>query len=226
MSPRPIRLRELITKNMEPKSKKMLVLVAVVIVVALIVLVAAMQSRKNMQPEATPSDNQTNTQTQTTPEATTSAPVIALPEAIKDATIVAPGASPITKDDKVVTLDGKQTVNNVSETSPLAPSQSGPVKIDNLAPSVIKITASASGYTPNSFTVKPGAAVTVALTGIDSAHTLVYEDASMSAVDLGVYKDETKVISFNAPTKPGEYIFFCNVGAHRSRGEQGKMIVK
>ena len=214
---------------MENKSKKMLVLLGVIVVIILIIVVAALQGKKKAgtgtqinQPAATPAE----TTPATGPEGgTTTAPVVN--EILKDATIAAPGASAITKDNKVVTLEGKQTVNNVEQTSPLAPSESGPVKKENLSDSVIKLGVSAAGFSPNEFTVKPGAAVSVSITATDAyAHSLVFDDPSLSAIGIGVYSNETRVISFNAPTKAGEYAFYCNVGNHRSRGEAGKMIVK
>jgi plastocyanin len=213
---------------MENKSKKMLILLGVIVVIALIIVVAVYQNKKNTGTTG-PQTNQPTTGTAepgaTTGETTQSPEVVS--EILKEATIVAPGASAITKDNKVVNLEGQQTVNNVEATSPLAPSESGPVAVAALAPSVIKLEVSAAGYSPKEFTVKPGAAVSVSITATDAfAHSLVFEDASLSAIGVGVYSKETRVISFNAPTKAGEYIFYCNVGNHRSRGEVGKMIVK
>ena len=215
---------------MENKTKKLLVLLGVVVVIALIIIVAAMQGKKQSgttgtqtnQPGVTAGSEEAPV---ATPDATATAPVVN--EILKDATIAAPGASAITKDNKVVTLDGKQTVNSVEQTSPLAPSESGPVKKEDLPASVIKLDISAAGFTPKEFTVKPGAAVSMSITASDSfAHSLVFDDASLSAIGIGVYAHETRVISFNAPTKAGNYTFYCNVGNHRSRGEMGTMIVK
>lgn len=207
----------------------MLVLLGVIVVIALIIVVAASQGNKKVETVMPQTNEPSATQTEQTPAAgeETKAPTPVVNEVLKDATIAAPGASAITKDNKVVTLEGKQTVNNVEQTSPLAPSESGPVKKENLSSSVIKLGVSAAGFSPSEFTVKPGAAVSVSITATDAfAHSLVFEDPSLSAIGIGVYSNETRVISFNAPTKTGEYIFYCNVGSHRSRGEAGKMIVK
>jgi len=215
---------------METKSKKMLILLGVIVVIALIIAVAAFQTKKNAGTIGTTGNQPTGDNVGVDTTGDTQTDTIAAPavnDILKDATIVAPGASAITKDNKVVNLEGVQTVNNVEQTSPLAPSESGPVKVENLAPSVIKLEVSAAGFSPKEFTVKPGAAVSVSITATDSfAHSLVFEDASLSAIGVGVYSKETRVISFNAPTQPGSYIFFCNVGNHRSRGESGTMIVK
>ena len=217
---------------MENKSKKMLVLLGVIVVIILIIVVAALQGKKNTGTEGTPADQPAaNAPTETTPATGPEGEAITAPvvnEILKDATIAAPGASAITKDNKVVTLEGKQIVNNVEQTSPLAPSESGPVKKEDLAADVIKLEVSAAGFSPSEFTVKPGAAVSVSITATDVAHSLAFDDPSLSAIGIGVYagNDNTRVISFNAPTKAGEYTFYCNVGNHRSRGESGKMIVK
>lgn len=206
----------------------MLVLLGVIVVIVLIIVVAASQGKKTGTTQTQPG---VSTPTQTTPgtgeTATTTTPAPVVNEVLKDATIAAPGANPITKDNKVVTQEGKQTVNNVDQTSPLAPSETGPIAKADLPASVVKLDISAAGFTPKEFTVRPGAAVTVSITATDAfAHSLVFDDPSLSALGVGVYSNETRAISFNAPTKAGSYIFYCNVGNHRSRGEVGTMIVR
>jgi len=208
----------------------MLILLGVIVVIVLIIVVAAFQNKKsaNMtgdQSNQPATGDTAGTENGNPADTTAAAPVVN--DILKDATIIAPGASAITKDNKVVNLEGEQTVNNVEQTSPLAPSESGPVKAENLAPSVIKLEVSAAGFNPKEFTVKPGAAVSVSITATDAfAHSLVFEDPNLSAIGIGVYSQETRVISFNAPTQPGSYVFYCNVGNHRARGESGTMIVK
>ncbi len=208
----------------------MLVLLGVIVVIVLIIVVAASQGKKTGTQTPATSQPGGNAPAATTPGAggtatTTPAPVVN--EVLKDATIAAPGANPITKDNKVVTQEGKQTVNSVEQTSPLAPSETGPISKAALPASVVKLDISAAGFSPKEFTVRPGAAVTVSITATDAfAHSFVFDDASLSALGVGVYSNETRAISFNAPTKTGNYTFYCNVGNHRSRGETGTMIVK
>jgi len=214
---------------MENKSKKMLILLGVIVVIALIIVVAVYQNKKNVGTVG-PQTNQPTTGT-TEPGATTGETTLnpeVVSEILKDAVVVAPGANAITKDNKVVNLEGQQIVNNADPTSSLAPSVSRPVNPDALPDNVIKIEISAAGYNPKEFTVKAGEPVSLSITALDTAHALVFEDPSLSAVAIGAYAgvDKTRMITFNAPTKPGEYIFYCNTGNHRSRGEVGKMIVK
>lgn len=148
-------------------------------------------------------------------------------EALQNAKVEAPGANPITADNQVVTVEGKKTLNNVSPTSPQAPSQTAPLKAESLSANVIKVSIGNGAFNPDSFSVNAGSPTTIALTSVDSyAHSFVFDDSSLSAIGLGVYSKETRAVTFNAPTKPGEYTFRCNVGGHAGRGEIGKMIVK
>jgi uncharacterized cupredoxin-like copper-binding protein len=54
----------------------------------------------------------------------------------------------------------------------------------------------------------------------------MFNDPSLSAVAVGVSPRETRAITFNAPSTPGEYPFVCDVPGHAGRGEVGKMIVE
>jgi plastocyanin len=211
---------------MDNKSKTILVIFGIVIVVILLVI-AIFPSKKETNPsnningENTPTAvTETNNQPENT--ATTSSAAV-----LKDARVEAPNANPITTDNKVVTAEGEPTLNNVSQTSSQAPAETGPIKLEQVSTGAVKLEISAAGYNPKEFTVKSGAPVTVAVTSVDAyAHSFVFDDTSLSAIGVGVYGGETRAITFNAPDKPGEYTFFCNVGSHRTRGESGKMIVK
>jgi plastocyanin len=223
---------------MENKTKKMLVLISVLVVLAIIIIAIAAQNKKAAEPTPEelglkPYNEQTAVEATGGPEAEMpgegeALPAEAINEVLKDAVVAAPGANPITTEDKVVTSFGEETRNDVEIASPLAPAQTGPISEEDLAATAIKLEISAAGYSPNEFRVKAGAPVTISLTGIDSAHTIVFEDPSLSAIAIGVYKNETRAITFNAPTQKGEYVFYCNVGGviHKNRGEVGKMIVE
>jgi plastocyanin len=210
---------------MENKTKKLWILLVLVVVLVIIIIVAATQGTKKTQSTAPAEEtNQAPVQNSTN---TNSLPAPIVNNVLKETHVEAPNANPITKDNIVVNQEGRATVNNVSPTSPLAPAETGPVKKENLAASVVKLDVNASGYTPKEFTVKPGAPVTIALTSVDdSVHSLVFADPSLAALGVGVYSKETRAITFNAPKQAGTYVFYCNVGSHRSRGEEGKMIVK
>jgi len=141
--------------------------------------------------------------------------------------VAAPGTSPIsTSTGEVVTPEGKPVQNDVIPGTPQAPQQSNPTAPEALPAAAIKLSVSASGYSPNQFTVKAGAPVTLSVTSGDTqTHIFMFDDASLSAVAIGVAPGETRAITFNAPTKKGDYTFKCDVPGHASRGETGKMIV-
>lgn len=211
---------------MENKTKKLWVLLGVLVVIVLIIVVAASQGKKKA---AAPVEQTTPiSQPVTEPTATPVTPTVTI-EALKDAKVEAPGASAVTKDNKVVTLTGEVTRTDVGQSSPLAPAMTRAIDKEQLAPTAIKLDVSAAGYSPKEFTVSAGAPVTLALTSTDSSlHGLVFEDGAMSAIGLTSRPNQTRAVTFNAPTQPGEYTFFCNVGGvlHKNRGEIGKMIVK
>lgn len=137
------------------------------------------------------------------------------------------GASTVTKDDIVVTPTGQAVLNNADPMTENAPRQTAPITVSDLPSTAIKLNISATGYTPNNFTVKPGEVVTLSVTSIDTqTHVFKFNDPSLSAIAVGVAPQETRAITFNAPTTPGEYSFYCWVPGHSGRGEVGKMIVK
>lgn len=142
--------------------------------------------------------------------------------------VAVPGASPVSDEGKVIAPTGQVAKNNVEPGTPEAPQQSEVITPKEVPKEAIKIIISASGFSPPSFTVKAGEAVTLVL-GIGDAQTHIFkfDDPSLSAVATGVGPgDPMRAITFNAPTAPGEYAFHCDVPGHAARGEVGKMIVK
>ncbi len=140
--------------------------------------------------------------------------------------VVAPGASAITSDGQVVTEEGNPVKLNVEPLSPEAPSQSDPIAESEVPTSAIEIEVSAEGFKPAEFSVSSGDAVSISITSTDTqTHVFRFDSAQLSAVAVGVGPGETRLISFNAPSK-GEYTFFCDVPGHKGRGEIGKMVVK
>ncbi len=219
----------------------MFIIIAAVIVIALIVIAVVASGKKKVNINNPSNQNTTNEQTNnsaaennsTGENSATNTPLAAsdagaVNPALKDATVVVPGANPITKDNKVVTSDGKATVNNVSPMGPNAPQQTSALaSTEKLAASVIKVSVTSSGFTPAQFSTNAGAPTTIAVTSGDkSTHILMFDSADLSAVAVGAGPGETRAITFNAPTKAGEYTFRCDIPGHAGRGEVGKMIVK
>ena len=139
-------------------------------------------------------------------------------EDMEEATVVVHGTSPVVNDREVKT--------DAAPMSPEAPYQSPPSSKDELPENVIKLKVSADGWNPSEFTVQADSPITIFVSSVDSfTHVFKFEDPSLSAVAIGVSPGETRVITFNASSEPGEYSFRCDIPGHTRRGEVGKMIV-
>ena len=112
-------------------------------------------------------------------------------------------------------------------TNPKAPAQSLPLEENDVPKDALKLEVTAAGFSPDTFTVKAGEEVTLAVKSADQwVHTFVFEEPSLKDVSLGLASQETRGITFFAPKEKGEYKFFCNVPGHRERGEVGTMTVQ
>lgn len=153
---------------------------------------------------------------------------IEIPDVLREAVVVVPGASPVTRDGLVLTEDGELAQNNIEPMSPGAPRQTEPISEEDLSTGSIRLSVSiAAGWTPNEFVVKAGMPVTLAISSIDeSTYLFKFVDDSLSAVAIGVSPGETRAITFNAPDSPGEYQFISDIPGHVNRGLTGMMIVQ
>jgi plastocyanin len=227
------------------KNKKLFVILGLVLVAAVIVVAAVMMQPKGQEGEQgaevnpnVPSDSKPYLSEEEqamepapTPDGIEGEPMegeeIAIPEVLKEAVIMVEGANPISKEGKVITPEGNDVKNDAVPMSPEAPRQTPPVAKEELPASTIKLDVSAGGWEPAQFTVKAGAAITLAISSVDDfTHVFMFEDPSLSAVAVGVSPGETRAITFNAPSTPGEYPFLCDVPGHAARGEVGMMIVE
>ena len=139
--------------------------------------------------------------------------------------VVAPGTSAVSSTGQVVTKQGQPVKLDAEPGTPEAPQQSNPITTNNIPTGAVKLSVSAEGFSPSSFSVNAGAPVTITLTATDSqTHVLLFDDASLSALAIGVGPGETRAITFNAP-KAGTYGFHCDVPGHSGRGEKGTMKV-
>lgn len=137
------------------------------------------------------------------------------------------GTSPVASSGEVIAPSGIKADNTSVPGSQSAPQQSAPITATEVPPTAIKLSISAAGFVPSTFTVKAGAAVTLSLTGTDQqTHVLRFDDPSLNAVAIGIGPGQTRVITFNAPSKSGDYAFHCDVPGHEARGETGKMTVQ
>lgn len=214
--------------------KMLMVILAAIVVLVLVVMV--INSRKG-EVETTPVGNDNPSgpvtgQEGEAPVAGEEAPVMetivteagqVIPEGSRVEVV---GANPI-MDNVVVTPTGEVTKNDVVPMSPEAPQQTAPISKEQVPNTAIKLEASASGFSPSSFEVKAGAPTTLSVSSVDGiTHVFMFDNPSLGAVAVGVGPNETRAITFNAPTEKGEYTFRCDVPGHAARGETGKMIVK
>ncbi len=211
---------------MNKNNKKLWILLAVLAVIIIIVIVAVAQSSKTgTNGTGKVSSNQATTTVTTTVNgvSTTTTETINL----TDAKVAIPGSvNQITKDNKVVTPEGKPTVTNGIPNAGDAPK---PVLIakEQLPSKAIDVVIKDGKFTPNLFAVAAGSPVSFAITsGDNQTHIVIFTDNSIAAIAMGIGPNETKAITFNAPTKPGDYTFRCEVPGHGDKGEVGKMVVK
>lgn len=92
---------------------------------------------------------------------------------------------------------------------------------------VLKIKVADNAFNPMTFYVEAGAKVNISLTNTNELkHTITFKDPSLANINISVDGGKTKDVSFNAPSSPGTYYFYCATDNHEANGEMGKMIVK
>lgn len=148
-------------------------------------------------------------------------------EIVAESKVVAVGADLISKEGKVISSMGTEVRSDVSYDSPEAPRQTLAMDPEELSEEIIKLSIGPDGFVPNEFKVKAGSAVSLALSGLDdSPHVLAFKSDNLKAVYINLNEGETKTIVFQAPSEKGRYDFYCDFPGHRSRGEEGVMIVE
>lgn len=138
--------------------------------------------------------------------------------AVSEATVVIPGADLINKEQQVISDLGVPVQISVMPNAPDAP-KAVVVNKGKMSEQVIKITVANNEFTPKNFTVTAGAPVSLAFSsGDNKTHIISFREASMAAVAFGISPNQTKAMTFNAPSEPGEYEFFCGVPGHEETG--------
>ena len=206
---------------MEKISKTTWILLGVLAVIVVIIIAVAMQGSK-------PSDKTPVTPPQTGTEVEGEAGEAGVPTGTTDedsplfeSVVVVPGANPINRDQRVITTSGEEVRTDVTGESPLAPQQTLAVEKEELPDEVIKLEASIeNGFSPSNFTVNAGAPVTISITNLETARsmTLAFLDPSLVGVILGAGPSETRAITFNAPSTPGDYEFMDGIPGRSARG--------
>lgn len=146
----------------------------------------------------------------------------------EQAVLVAPESNPISvaSGDVLTRTGDKQANNDLLAGDINAPLQSEPVDPTKLPESAIKIVMSPTAVVPAEFKVRPKQAVALSVTSESSIEIFKFDDSSLSAVAIGLKPGETRVITFNAPEKPGSYKFYSDFAGHRATGAEGVMIVE
>lgn len=110
--------------------------------------------------------------------------------------------------------------------TPENPQQSSPVTESDIPSGTVRISIGSFTFTPSRFTVRAGSVVELAIASEDRTHVFKFNDPSLANVAVGVGPLETRLITFYAPSTPGEYGFYCDVPGHRVGGETGVMVVQ
>lgn len=69
--------------------------------------------------------------------------------------------------------------------------------------------------------VSPGDSVSITFTKNSGFHTFVIDE-----LDLSFTVAEGEVLNFTAPSEPGSYPIYCDIGSHRAFGMEGVLIVE
>ena len=76
-------------------------------------------------------------------------------------------------------------------------------------------------FEPNQISVSAGEEVHITFLENSGFHTFVIDEINLNeSIETGT------TISFTAPSDPGNYAYYCDVGSHRSMGMEGVLIVK
>ncbi|MBM5789834.1 hypothetical protein FJZ23_01975 [Candidatus Parcubacteria bacterium] len=76
-------------------------------------------------------------------------------------------------------------------------------------------------FAPKVIEAKAGENIRIMFTKNTGFHTFVIDEINLKfPIKAG------EALEFKAPTTPGEYTFYCDIGSHRAFGMQGKLIVK
>ncbi len=76
-------------------------------------------------------------------------------------------------------------------------------------------------FEPSVINAAPGESIKITFTENSGFHTFVIDELQLSfAITAG------EALKFTAPTEPGSYSFYCDIGSHRAFGMEGTLIVQ
>lgn len=85
----------------------------------------------------------------------------------------------------------------------------------------ISMEAGNFSFSPNTINAKPGDKIKITFTKNIGFHTFVIDEIE---VKHAIKQGESLI--FTAPSTPGSYAFYCDVGSHKTNGMEGVLIVK
>lgn len=140
-------------------------------------------------------------------------------------TIPAGSVAPVSSSGQVLAPSGKVADNAAPAGAGDSPQETAPLAADQVPQGSVKINVLDTSFSPSSFSVTAGNLVTLTftykMTDLSRGAMIVFGDPSLSGILVVLTPGATKAISFNAPTKSGNYDFFV-----RGTDVKGTMIVK
>lgn len=94
------------------------------------------------------------------------------------------------------------------------------IVVPSTDPLSLTMTAGNFFFDPATIVATPGQTITITFTNIEGEHTFIIDELSMNTTITN-----GSIITFTAPTIPGSYSYFCDVGAHRKLGMEGVLNV-
>ncbi len=143
---------------------------------------------------------------------TSTAPAATTPAATSESLTTIPASSSKSVSDTATTTT---TTTSAVTTEIVVPPAAEP------EPLAIAMTSGNFFFDPATITASPGQKVSISFTDNEGTHTFVIDE-------IGLKKTITTgtVVVFTAPTAPGSYPYYCDIGAHRKLGMEGVLIVK
>jgi len=218
---------------MNSTKQKILIAAGAVVIIILVVLIS-LNVRQKLHTQTPVSrnapivQNQADTSGANSPSLSVTPQTPVSSDTLAVAKPAATGSSLVTPSNIAVTPQGKPVKLNVTPASSQAPTESAPISSGNQIKAtgqVINISASSSGFLPQTFTVKAGGLVNFTLTSTDNySHIFMFDSPSLNGATLGVAAHETKEKSWNAP-QAGSYTFTVNLLGYAGQGQKGTMVV-
>jgi len=110
-------------------------------------------------------------------------------------------------------------IKGVSETQPGRDNDTDDTEEENTQ--TVSMTSGNFFFEPTTINAEAGQEVQVTFSKNTGFHTFVIDE-----IDINSQIEEGETVTFTAPTEPGSYAFYCDVGDHRAQGMEGTLIVE